>query len=92
APSGSASGGSVTISWAAALMGNGTAVAGYVIRRYNSVNGAPATVGARCSGVVVATSCTESPVPSGSWVYTVTPVQMSWTGHESAPSGTITVP
>jgi hypothetical protein len=31
-------------------------------------------------------------VPSGSWVYTDTPVQASWSGGESPTSGTVTVP
>jgi hypothetical protein len=91
APSGSASGEAVTISWPAASLSNGTPVAGYVIHRYDALNGGEATVGAGCSGVVTGTSCTEAAVPPGSWIYTDTPVQLSWSGGESPPSSVITV-
>ncbi|MGO9559701.1 MAG: hypothetical protein ACLPQS_02740 [Acidimicrobiales bacterium] len=91
APSGSAVSQSVTISWSAADMSNGTAVAGYVVKRYNSSTGAPATVGTGCSGTVAATTCTEQSVALGTWVYTVTPVQVNWTGVQSPESSPITV-
>jgi hypothetical protein len=92
APTGTASSTSVTISWSAAQLSSGTAVAGYTINRYNAATGASATVGAGCSGVVTTTTCTESSVPAGTWVYTDTPVEMSWTGGASPDSATITVP
>jgi hypothetical protein len=92
APSGGAAGDAVTISWAAADMSNGTAVQGYVIHRYNASTGAMAVVGPSCSGVVTSTTCTESSVPPGQWVYTDTPVQDSWTGGQSPQSSPITVP
>jgi len=91
APSGSAVGSAVTISWPAATFADGVPVAGYVINRYNAATGGPATVGPGCNGVVTATSCTESSVPGGQWVYTDTPVQLGWTGGESAPSPVILV-
>ena len=92
APSGSASDVNVTISWTAAKMGNGTAVAGYTITRHNASTGAPATVGAGCSGTVTSTTCTEDNVPAGMWVYTDTPVQDHWTGGQSPNSASISVP
>jgi hypothetical protein len=92
APTGTATGNSVSIRWPAVAMSNGVPVAGYVISRFNALNGAAATVGAGCSGVVTATVCTEFAVPSGTWIYTVTPVQLSWTGSASPPSSAITVP
>jgi hypothetical protein len=67
-------------------LASGAVVAGYTVQRYNAINGTPASVGAGCSGTVTTTSCTELNVPAGSWVYTETPVQQSWTGTESAPS------
>ncbi len=91
APAGSASGTAVTISWSAATMANGVAVAGYIINRYNSSTGAPATVGAGCSGVVTTTTCTEPSVAPGTWVYTETPVQLNWTGSHSPESPPIVV-
>ena len=91
-PSAGAVKSNVLVSWTAATMGNGAAVSGYIVKRYNAVNGTQATVGAGCAGVITATSCTEQAVPSGSWVYTETPVQMNWTGAASAASGTVSIP
>lgn len=91
-PVGSASGTSVTIRWPATTLSNGAPVAGYVIARFNSLNGAAATVGAGCSGVVTATTCTEQGVPSGTWIYTDTPVQLNWTGTPSPASAPVSVP
>jgi hypothetical protein len=64
-------------------------VAGYTVKRYNAVNGALATIGGTCAGLVTTTTCSESVAP-GSWIYTDTPVQLTWTGTESAPSGAVT--
>jgi hypothetical protein len=91
APNGSASGLSVTISWTAASMDNGTAVAGYSISRYNASTHASATVNAGCSGTVTSTTCTENNVPAGTWVYTDTPVQGHWTGGQSPDSTAVVV-
>lgn len=91
-PAGSANVSSVTVRWPAATMANGALVAGYIVNRYNAVNGAAATVGAGCSGVVTTTTCTEQSVPAGTWVYTDTPVQLSWTGGRSPASAPIVVP
>ncbi len=90
-PSAAAAGTSVTVSWTAAPLAGGT-VAGYQLSRFSAVNGAPATVGAGCSGVVTATSCIEQSVPAGSWVYAETPVQGNWTGGRSPDSAPVAVP
>lgn len=92
APTGSVFSSQVTLSWTAAPMASGAAVQGYVISRFNALNGSPATVGAGCSGVITTTSCTENSVPSGTWIYTDTPVEQSWTGTASPASQSITVP
>jgi len=92
APGGSADGTSVTVTWTAAAFPGGTAVAGYVVKRYNSSTGTAATVGASCSGVITTTTCTESSVTPGTWVYTDTPVQANWTGGQSPDSTAIVVP
>lgn len=91
-PSAAAGGSTVRVSWAAVTMGSGAAVSGYVIHRYNAINGGQATVGAGCAGVVTATTCTELSVPSGSWIYTDTPVLANWAGGESSPSSPVSVP
>jgi hypothetical protein len=90
APTGSASFTTVTISWTAAKMVDGSAVAGYVVNRFNAVNGTQATVGSACSGIVTTTTCTETSVPPGTWVYTDTPVEQNWTGGASPASNSIT--
>lgn len=91
-PTGTAVGTSVTVSWTAATLADGGPVAGYVLKRYNSTSGSPATVGASCSGVITATSCTESSVAAGTWVYTDTPVDSNWTGGQSPDSAAVSVP
>jgi len=90
-PVGGATNGAVSIRWPAVAMSNGVAVAGYVVRRFDAASGAEATVGAACSGVITTTTCTEQSVPVGMWIYTVTPVQLSWSGAQSPPSSPITV-
>ena len=90
APVATVAGSTVNVRWTAATMANGTAVAGYVVQRFDAVNGNPASVGGTCSGVVPTTSCSEV-VSSGSWFYTVTPVQLKWTGQQSPSGNTITV-
>jgi hypothetical protein len=90
-PTPRASGSSVTLSWSASLLPGGAAVEGYTIARYAANSRVSAVVGANCSGLVTTTSCTESGVPPGSWVYTVTPVQGGWHGAESAQSQTVVI-
>jgi hypothetical protein len=91
APGGTVSGTTVTLSWAAAPLGNGATVAGYLVTRINGVTGGVGAVGGSCAGIVVTPSCTDTSVPAGPWVYTETPVQLSWTGGTSPASPTITV-
>jgi ABC-type Fe3+-hydroxamate transport system substrate-binding protein len=90
-PSGSVAGNSVTVTWAASTFAGGGAVPGYVVRRFNDVGGAEATVLAACAGIVSGTSCTEDAVPIGVWRYTVTPAAGSWRGTQSAQSPSVTV-
>lgn len=87
-PTASASGSTVNVAWTTATIPGGTAVAGYLINRYN-LNGSAAVVGGTCSGVVTSTSCSET-VPAGTWIYTDTPVQFNWTGTESPTSNSVT--
>jgi hypothetical protein len=89
-PTAAATGTSVTVRWAAATFPGGTAVEGYIVKRYDTTNGAEATVGAGCSGVVTTTSCTETGVPGGTWVYANIPVQGTWQGARSALGNTVT--
>ena len=91
-PVGRARAQTVTVVWPAAVFPNNQSVAGYVVRRFDATNGSQATVGASCAGIVTSTSCSEQNVPSGTWIYTDTPVQHNWTGGQSPTSTSVTVP
>ena len=86
-PTANASGSSVTVSWSASTLSTGTAVDGYQVKRYDAGTLTPQAVLTACDGTVTATSCIETGVPEGRWVYTVTPLfATSWRGAESATS------
>jgi hypothetical protein len=91
APSGSVAGHDVTLTWTASTFAGGGSVPGYVVRRFSSVSQAEATVLSACAGVVSATTCTENGVPTGTWVYTITPAAGSWRGAQSGQSAVVTV-
>ena len=78
----------VAVSWTAST--GGAPVSGYIVKRYNT-SGTQQTIGAVCSGTIASTSCTESSVPSGTWNYSITPVNQNWRGTESAQSTSVTV-
>ncbi len=90
-PSGTAAGSSVTVTWSASTFAGGTPVPGYVVRRFDSITQVEATVLPACAGIVSGTSCTESGVPIGTWVYTVTPAAGAWRGGQSAQSAVVVV-
>jgi hypothetical protein len=90
-PSGSVAGNSVTLTWTASTFAGGGAVPSYVVRRFNNVTSAEATVLANCAGLVSATTCTENGVAIGTWRYTVTPAAGVWRGTQSAQSTAVTV-
>ncbi len=74
------------------MLSNGTAVSGYLIKRYNASTLAPQTIGSGCTGTITALTCTENAVPTGQWRYSVTPVfAANWMGAESAMSTTVVV-
>ena len=91
-PSGSVSGQSVTVSWAATTLSSGQPVTGYLIKRFDSVTLVQQTINGACAGVVTGTSCVEANVPVGSWRYSVTPViGANWQGAESVRSSPVLV-
>jgi hypothetical protein len=89
-PAASVTGSDVSLRWAAAQLPGGTAVAGYLIRRYD-INGNAVTVQASCAGTITTTTCTEHNVPAGTWTYTDTPLQNNWTGPASPASAAVVV-
>jgi hypothetical protein len=91
-PSAALSGATVVVRWSAASLPNGVTVMGYVIDRYDAATGVGQPVGTGCSGVITTTTCTEQNVPSGTWIYTDTPVLNNWSGMASSPSNAVTVP
>ncbi len=92
----------VTVTWAASTLSSGAPVAGYFITRYDATTLISRTVATGCAGLITATTCTETGLPDGRWVYTVTPaIGTHWIGTASpmsepvatdatAPSNTIT--
>jgi hypothetical protein len=82
----------VTVTWSDSGFIGGGKVNSFLVARYDAASGAKQTIGAACSGLITATSCTESKVPSGSWQYTITPAIGNWRGSESPRSNTVTVP
>jgi hypothetical protein len=89
-PTASVAGRSVTVSWAASNLPDGTAIASYTVTRYDT-SGNVQTIGSGCSGTIAALTCTESAVPAGTWRYAVTPVRSNWTGTEGPQSPSVTV-
>ena len=91
-PTATATAGTVVVSWAPTTLSTGAAVSGYVIKRYDASTLAQQTILSSCTGTVTATTCTETNVPSGQWVYSVTPVfALNWTGTESVRSNVVSV-
>lgn len=86
-PTATSNAGSVTVSWSATVLTTGDPVGGYVITRYDASTFTEQTVTTGCAGLITATTCTETEMADGRWVYTVTPViGAHWAGDESAPS------
>lgn len=83
----SATGDTITVDWAASGLSTGEAVDGYRVARYDATTHVVQTALSACVGTIAATSCTESSVPVGRWVYAVTPVySINWLGAESPDS------
>ena len=81
APSGSAAASQVTISWGAVTLSSGAAVQGYVVRRYDAVNGSEATVGVGARAI----SDGEIPDMPGPVLENWLLVTRAWTNTPSLP-------
>jgi hypothetical protein len=79
----------VNVSWSASAFAGGPDVEGYIVKRYSGLGGGAQTPGGSCAGIVTATSCSDTGIAPGTWTYTVTPVQGSWSGAESAQSNQV---
>jgi len=92
-PTAGLAGSTATVSWSAAATVGGRPVSGYLINRYPTATGGTAVAAAHgscASAPVIATSCSETAVPAGTWYYTVTPVLAAWHGPESPRANAIT--
>lgn len=91
-PTVTAAGRSLTVSWTASTLASGQPVTGYTVKRYDASTLTSQSILSSCSGTTTATSCVESNVPSGQWVYSVTPlIGTQWKGPESVRSMAVTV-
>src|SRR3954454_24548295 len=92
APTVSAVGRKVTVTWGATTLSTGGAVDGYTVKRYDANTDALQTTLTDCTGTLTATTCDEKLVPGGEWKYTVTAkFATNWTSPESDKSGAVTV-
>ena len=105
APTASLSGSTVTVSIPQTSPGAGSTLlgsmtgGGYVVRRYADTatpnnNGTVVPAGTcsqspRVSGAANPLTCTETPLPTGDWKYTATPVLNTFVGLESAASNVV---
>ncbi len=85
-PAGSSS---AAVSWTGPA--SGVVPAGYWVERTDTATGAKAAAcGSSASSLLTTTSCSDGPVPDGTYRYTVYAVRSGWTAV-SAPSATVTV-
>ena len=91
-PIASTAAGTATVTWGASTLSDGTAVSGYVVKRYDASSLVEQTITSGCSSIVTGLTCTESAVPTGTWRYTVTPAFADhWRGAESDQSGAVSI-
>jgi hypothetical protein len=91
-PSAAVTGSTATVTWVGSTLASGQAVTGYLVQRFaaGTLELQPAL--GTCAGTVTATTCTESSVPEGRWVYAITPrIGTHWMGTPSAKSSVVVV-
>jgi len=81
----------VSVSWSASTMVSGSAVDGYIVKRYPQAGGAAVLAGGTCSGLVIPVTCSDTSVPTGAWSYAVVPYRAGWLGSESLLSAAVIV-
>lgn len=77
APTATLSAGAVAVRWSPVAIADS-----YRVHRFD-VSGSPAVPIGACAGSIAATSCAESPAPTGTWTYAIRAMRGSW----SAPQG-----
>jgi ice-binding like protein len=89
-PTAVAAGSAVSVGWSAGTLTDGSPVDGYAVKRYDAATLVQQSVSASCAGTVTSTSCIESGVPTGQWVYSITPLTGEhWIGIESLLSSVV---
>ena len=91
APTASATGRTVTLSWTATTLATGAPVTGYRVTRVNTVTAATTSATGGCAGTVAATSCVETLLPTGRWAYRLEAVRGAWIGPMGAQGNTVAV-
>ena len=86
APSVSLSERDVVVTWA-----KSSPSTGYTVARYAESGGEAIEPRSACDGLQQKLACIETEVPTGRWVYTVTPRDYGWIGAESDRSASIAI-
>ena len=90
APSASVSGDTVELSWPPASLADGTAPSGYRVTRYAADGTASGTAGS-CAHGSGSLSCSDSPVPPGTWTYRLQVGLAGWLGPTGPASEPVVV-
>ena len=83
APSAIVLGRTVTLAWAPSTLSTGVPVTQYHVRRFDPSGVQQIISSGTCASMVFGTTCSETDVPAGDWLYSVTPVYENWRGPES---------
>ncbi len=83
---------SVSVSWQEATLPEDAGAATYTVLAYPAAGGAARTPGGTCAGTISATTCEDSSVPDGTWLYRVSVRLGSWTGPASDVSAPVELP
>jgi hypothetical protein len=73
----------VTLAWAPSTLSNGVLVTRYLVKRFDPSGVQQIIASGTCASMVLGTTCSETNVPVGDWLYSVTPAYENWRGPES---------
>ncbi len=82
-----------TVTWTATGFASGGVASGYTVVRFSEAAPTVAVAPANgCSGLVAATTCTETGLPAGAWRYAIVPrAGSAWTGPQGSASAAATI-